>query len=117
MAQAKETPKVVPVDRFTFWKERVDNSKGNAVFVPDALREEWDELQKTRKAINEETIKLSSKIGRLENRNRNFTFKLQEYLEKNGHPDIFTKDLQEDADALEEGFGIVHILKPQQRMV
>lgn len=99
------------MDRLKFWQERVENSNGQSLFVPDALQEEYNRLQEVRERVRQENVKISAEVARLNCAFQNFWLKVQEHLAQNGHPDIWVKDLGEDEGALSDGIGVINIMK------
>lgn len=111
----KNMAKTVSPDRLKFWQERIEQSNGQSLFVPDQFKEEYDRLNAIREEIKEENLKLTAKAARMNNGWQNWWLSIQEYLEKNGVPDVWVKDLGEDESALNEGLAVVNITKSQPR--
>ena len=68
--------------------------------------QEWD---KKRDEFKYETIKFAEKEIRLQFQLNELSLRLREYLEKNGHSDIWIKELGFDEEALKEGLFIINL--------
>lgn len=91
------------------WKQRVADSKGQQIFVPDTClpsTKEWFEkrgelntfIDKAARTEIETNMSLNAAI-----------YEIRKYLSENGRTDIWTSDIAFDTDALKEGKFIVTI--------
>lgn len=97
------------------WKKRVDESKGAAFYVPDALMEESKKLEEMRKVFNQKCQDLAEDEVRLRVAQENLLLKIREARFKGGDKDAFVKNIGYITDALEDGLHIVHMTKPNKQ--
>jgi hypothetical protein len=97
------------------WNKMVSESNGAFIFLPESLKKEAEELEKIRVAYNKETNAMAKKEIKMNIGNQNLFVKLREYLEQNGHSDIWMKEIGFNADALNEGKYVVYLRDQIQR--
>lgn len=94
------------------WNKIVAESAGQLIFLPEGFRGaalEWlasrKEYQKIAQEMSKKEITLNMAVQIL-------LFELRKHLEKNGHPDIYIKEIGFETTALEDGKFIVNIDVP-----
>lgn len=99
------------------WNKIVSESRGQLIFLPEGFvkaAEEWKEL---RGDYNKFVATMAKKEMTLNETFQNIFFELRRYLEKNGQPDIYLKDIGFETTALEDGKFIVSIREASQNQV
>lgn len=98
------------------WKKFVSESKGRALFLPEEFKKEMDVIEERRNALNKKLVAMAKEEITLTQMGNAMYFKLREHLEKNGHEDIWTKEISLNIDARNEaGLFIIHIQDGQSK--
>jgi len=105
----EETTPVVEKTPAQKWAEIVERSNGRLVFFPETMQaklKEWNEkfeaFNATLNAVAKEEIKGQVLVN-------NLFEDLREFLEANGRPDIYRKEMSLNEDARKDGFFITTI--------
>jgi hypothetical protein len=91
------------------WAKIVAESNNGSVFLPDGFKKAQDDLEKTRSAYNADATAMAKREILMNIATQNLFVEIRKYLEKNGHPDIWVKDIGFDANALKEGAYVLNI--------
>lgn len=96
----------------TNWNEIVEKSKGKSLFLPDSFTAKAKEWNDKREELNN----LIGKAAKIEVQTQAalqvIILEVRTYLEENGHPGVWSKDVGFNSDALDEGKYIVEITDP-----
>ncbi len=107
----KVNPSVVQRD----WKKVVEESKGQSIFVPDRFLDAVKKWNDARLELNQVINSLAARENDVSHIFRNTMYDMQKYFAENGKPDIWTKDIGFDTNALAEGVFILNIVEGQKR--
>lgn len=91
------------------WKKYVEESNGSAILLPSDFTTQQDKMEKLRQVFNAEAVKMAEKEIRMSVENNNLFLKIREHLAKNGHPEIWVKEIGFNAAALAEGVFIINV--------
>lgn len=97
------------------WPQLCANSQSQMVMLPDKFVKDFEEVEKKRKAFNEFLNEIAEKEIRLNFETQKVFFALREYLAKNGHGQIWSKDVGLNIDALKDGSFVVNISEQNRR--
>lgn len=93
------------------WKKVVADSEGRQIFLPDGFTKAQEELEGARKEFNDLAVKMAEREIKMNIANQNLFLEVRKYLAKNGHPDIWVKQIGFDSNALKEGVFILNVLE------
>jgi hypothetical protein len=96
------------------WTKYVIESGGAAIFLPEPFHKENEKLEKDRLAFNDQALIMAKKEIQMNVSRNDLFLKIREYLEVNGHPDIWVKEIGFNADALAQGMYILTIRENRQ---
>lgn len=95
------------------WKKIVDESEGVRVWIPEQFQDDIktfllkrDELQNILNDVAERDIRNKNLIN-------DVMLRVRDFFAKNGHADIWVKDVGCDENALKDGKFILNIQNPQ----
>ncbi len=91
------------------WNKIVSESNGEMFFLPKEFMGAGEDWFKARQDYNDLVATMAEKELSLNMAFQNLIFEVRKYLKKNGHPDIFTKDMGFEEAALQEGKLIVNL--------
>lgn len=97
------------------WEKVVSDSHGTSVFLPEKFRAAAEEVEKLRKEFNTEVEKMAKKEITMNVATQKMFYELRLFLEENGRPDIWRKDLGFNVTALDDGKFIVNLTEPTGR--
>lgn len=89
------------------WNKIVSESEGRLLFLPDKFRKDAEEWMKVRAQYNEQVLIMAKKELTLNMLLNDLFFEIRKYLEGEGHPDVWLKDVGFESNALDEGKFIV----------
>ncbi len=92
------------------WAKIVAESNGGLILLPEGFKKAADEWFKLRADYNEQVQVMAKKELTLNMALQNLFFELRKFLEKNGRPDIYLKDIGFESAALEEGQFVVNLM-------
>lgn len=90
------------------WNKIVSESNGQLIFLPEGFRQAAEDWLTSRKEYQKFAQEMCKKEITLNIAVQNLFFELRKYLEKNGHPDVFTKEIGFENSALEDGKFIIN---------
>ena len=97
------------------WEEIVQASGGTRVFLPSKFEKEAKAIEDDRAKFKLEVEKMAEAEIKHNVRMQNLFLAVREQLAKDGHEEIWTKDIGFDSDALKEGKFVVNLFQDQQR--
>lgn len=96
------------------WSKIVEESKGMSLFVPDAFTEAVKKWNDARLELNKVINSLAAQENEVSHSFRNTMYDIQKYFADNGKPEIWTKDIGFDLNALAEGVFILNITESRK---
>lgn len=91
------------------WEEIVKASNGQLMFIPESLLETVKKWQENKKAFEDSLNAVGKQELEVSNMFQNLMFAVRKYAESTGYPDIWTKDIGFEGNALKEGKFIINI--------
>ncbi len=99
------------------WNKIVSESNGKLLFLSEGFKQAAEEWKNFRDEYNNQVQVMAKKELVLNMAMQNLFFELRKYLEKNGHADIYIKDIGFEDTALKEGRFIVSIMDAGQGQI
>lgn len=96
------------------WTKIVSESEGRLIFLPEGFKKAAKEWFDLRSDYNDQVKTMAKKELTLNIALQNLFFELRNYLEKNGHSDIYLKDVGFESGALEDGEFVVSLMDPNK---
>src|SRR3990167_3500291 len=97
------------------WQDLIYRSQGTSAWLPEKFEAQAKEIDKGTAELH----KLLAQAAEIEIKNsvkaQNVWLEIREFLAKNGHPDVWAKDVGFDTSALKEGFHVINLRDPQGR--
>lgn len=97
------------------WEKIVADSNGSRIFLPSGFEKQAAEIEEKREAYDKKVHALAKEQLTINTAVNNLFFALREYLEKNGHKDIWIMDVGYETAALKQKKYVVNITAPQQQ--
>ena len=98
------------------WNEIVSKSDGNLLFLPDGFKQAAQEWLDLRTEYNNLVKKMAEKELTLNAALNGLFLEVRRYLAKNGHEDVWIKDVGFESEALKDGKFIVNIMDAGRQM-
>lgn len=97
------------------WSKTVAESNGRIIFLPKEFKKDMESLNKKREALNAKFNGIAKDEIELQTESQAIYLALRKHLEKNGYPDIWTKDIGMNLDARRDGLEVIQITEQQGR--